>query len=369
VSWLSSLVNSAKQDLGTVVDDGANVVGDGLNAVGLHGAAQDVETLGDKAGFDLGASVPELELGQTSDPTQLIHGDPAAIRSSASTLKTFSSAFGETAIGLNGLEPSEWTGSAADAFRAKYAPHPAKWRDASSATGTASAALESYAGAVESAQARAGQAIEEYNQGQQTTSTATADYNAQVAAYNSAAQTYDARLAAGQAPGTPPTEPGPFTDPGESLRAQAQQILNEARSARDAASASASAAISGATGLAPPEPSFWAQVGDDLSDAFQVENLGALQMVGGVVEGAADIAGPLARPDGSLERGASRRVPSRGVRHRRRDCRRCDEPRSRGEVDARHRLGQRPVRRRRPAHSPGRAGRRHRWRGHRRRRG
>ncbi len=193
-----SLWNDAKQTVGAGISDGARALGDGLNAVGLHGAAQAVDTLGDKAGYDLGADVPELQLGQTSDPAELVHGDPAAIRSSASRLRTFSAAFGETASGLRGLDTAHWTGSAADAFRAKFAPQPARWQDASSANGTASGALESYAGAVETAQNEARQAIDRYAQGEQATAAAQAAYSQQVAAYNSAAQAYNAQLAGGQ---------------------------------------------------------------------------------------------------------------------------------------------------------------------------
>ena len=282
-----SLWNDAKQAVGAGISDGAHALGDGLNAVGLRGAAQAVDTLGDKAGYDLGADVPELQLGQTSDPAELVHGDPAAIRSSASQLRTFSSAFGETANGLRGLDTAHWTGSAADAFRAKFAPQPAKWQDASSANGTTSGALESYAGAVEAAQNGARQAIDLYAQGEQATAAAQAAYNQQVAAYNSAAQAYNAQLAGGQNPGTPPTEPGPFTDPGEAMRQQAQQILSEARSSRDTAAASAAAAIRPATDLAPAEPSFLSQLGDDLSDTLQVSSLASVSFTGGVVDGAA----------------------------------------------------------------------------------
>ena len=284
-----TLWNDAKQATGMTISGGAHLLGDGLNAAGLTGAAQTVDTLGDKAGYALGADVPELQLGQTSDPAELVHGDPAAIRSSASQLRTFSSAFGETSAGLNGLDTAHWTGSAADAFRAKFAPHPAKWQDASSATGTTSGALESYAVAVESAQGQARQAVGLYAQGQQATAAAQAAYNQQVATYNSAAQAYNTQLAAGQNPGTPPAEPAPFTDPGEPMRQEAQQLLSEARSARDIAAATATNAIRPAIELAPAEPSFWSQLGSDVSDAVQVGNLASISFAGGAVDGVADI--------------------------------------------------------------------------------
>ena len=246
------LWDDGKRALGAGLNDGAHLIGDGLNAVGLHGAAQTVDTLGDQAGYHLGADVAELQLGETTDPAELVHGDPAAIRSSASKLRTFSGAFGETASGLRGLDTGHWTGAAADAFRAKFAPQPARWQDAASATGSAAGALESYAGAVESAQGQARQAITLYEQGQQASAAAQAAYNTKVAAYDSAAQAYNTKLASGQDPGTAPTEPGAFSDPGQAMRQQAAQILGDARGARDAAAAAAASATRPATVLDSP---------------------------------------------------------------------------------------------------------------------
>src|ERR1700759_487262 len=269
-SLWGELWDDGKRALGDGLNDGAHLIGDGLSAVGLQGAAQTVDTLGDKAGFDLGANVPELQLGETTDPAQLVHGDPTAIRSSASKLRTFSGAFGETASGLRGLDTAHWTGAAADAFRAKFAPQPARWQDAASATGSAAGALESYAGAVESAQGQARQAITLYEQGQQASAAAQAAYNTKVAAYDSAAQAYNTKLASGQDPGAAPTEPGAFSDPGQAMRQQAAQILGDARGARDAAAAAAASAIRPATGLAPAEPSFWSPLGSDVIGGLQV---------------------------------------------------------------------------------------------------
>jgi RHS repeat-associated protein len=289
LSWLGSIEHWGEQAVGDLVSGEAQLVGDGLNAVGLHSWAQAVDTAGNEAGFDLGADVPELQLGQTSDPAELVHGDPASIRSAASRLRTFSSAFGETATGLSGLDTEHWTGAAADAFRAKYAPQPPKWQDASSATGETSGALESYADSVASAQNQATRAIDLYDQGQRATAAAAAAYNQNVAAYNSAAQAYNTRLASRQNPGTPPTEPAPYSDPGEPLRQAAQQLLSDARSSRNAAAASAARVIGSATELAPAEPSFLSQLGDDLSDTVQAGQLGLVHLAGGAVQGVADI--------------------------------------------------------------------------------
>ncbi|HZC26025.1 MAG TPA: DUF6531 domain-containing protein, partial [Actinopolymorphaceae bacterium] len=283
------LWDDAKEGLGDVVDDGAHVVGGGLNLLGFHGAAQAVETEGDKLGYDLGADVGELQLGQTNDPKELIDGDVGAIRSAASKLTKFSSAFGETADGLSRIDTGHWEGAAADAFRAKFAPEPAKWSTASAAMGKASGALESYAGAVESAQGQAQQAIDLWNQGQEATKRAVSAYNQQVAAYNDAAKAYNARLQAGQNPGSRPSQPGPFSDPGEALREEARQLLTSARQARNTAAASAAAAITAGTNTAPAEPSFWSQVGDDLSDTFSAGQVANASFASGVLEGVADI--------------------------------------------------------------------------------
>ena len=286
---LDSLWHDAEHDAGSVISGGAHLIGDGLNAVGLSGAARWVDTKGTEAGFALGADVPELQLGETSDPVELVHGDPAAISSAASRLRAFSAAFAETAAGLAGLDAAHWTGAAADAFRAKYAPQPARWRDAATAAEQAAGALETYADAVRSAQGQARHAIDLYAEGQRASAAAAAAYNQQVAAYNAAARQYDGQLAAGQDPGTRPAQPGPFADPGEALRQEAQQVLSTARSARNAAAAAAAAEITAATALAPPEPGFWSQMGDDLSDTLQAGSLASVSLGGGIVEGAVGI--------------------------------------------------------------------------------
>jgi RHS repeat-associated protein len=286
---LDGVWDGLKQGAGDLVNDGAHVLGDGLNAVGLHGAANAVETEGDKIGYSLGADVGELQLGQTNDPKELVHGEAGKIRSTASKLKTFQSGFGEVADGLNRIDTGHWEGAAADAFRAKFSPEPAKWSDAATAMGKASAALESYSGAVESAQSQAQQAIDLWNQGQEATKAAASAYNQQVSAYNSAAQAYNAKVQAGQNPGTKPSEPGKFSDPGAALRDEAQQVLSEARQHRNTAAASATAAVKSGTAMAPAEPGFWSQMGNDVSDTFMVGQLADTSMATGIVDGAADI--------------------------------------------------------------------------------
>ncbi|HEX3925999.1 MAG TPA: DUF6531 domain-containing protein, partial [Streptosporangiaceae bacterium] len=283
------LISGAEYDVGSLLDDGAHAVGGALSAVGLSGAGQWVDRAGDDVANAMGAEVPEEQLGQTTDPAQLIHGDPGALRETAGRLGTFSSAFGETAAGLDGIDTSHWTGAAADAFRAKYAPEPGRWRNAADGCSEGAQALESYAAAVEWAQGQARQAIDVYESGQRATAAATATYNSHVAAYNQAAQAYDSALAAGRGPGPRPEQPGAFSDPGAALRQRAQQILTAARAERDRSAAQAAAKMRAATELAPAEPSFGQQLLDDLSDTVQAGQLADSSFASGILTGVADI--------------------------------------------------------------------------------
>ena len=286
VTHPGQLVSDGEHLLGQVTDQGAHLVGRGLTDIGLGQVGNVVDGWGDDAASALD---PELQLGQTDDPTQLIHGSPADIRKTASSLHQFSGAFGETASGLAGIDTTHWTGSAAEAFQAKYAPQPPKWRDASTASGNAGGALESYAGTVEWAQGQAREAISLYAQGQKASQAAVTAYNTQVNAYNAAARTYDAKLSAGQNPGPRPTEPGAFSDPGASMREHAQQILSAARAERDRAGSAAASTVSNATDLALASPGLWSQVGDTFTDGVQFTTLAQTSFASGIITGVADI--------------------------------------------------------------------------------
>lgn len=291
VSGGKQLLSDGEHELGQLADKGAHDVGGVLSSVGLGRAGSWVDHLGDEAANALD---PELQLGQTDDPTQLIHGDPGAIRQAASRMLTFANAFGQTSQGLAGIDTSHWTGAAADAFRARYQPEPKKWWNASEANGNSANYLQGYADTVAWAQGQAKDAITIYAQGQRATASAVSAYNQQVSEYNELVQQYKAKLSAGQNPGPVPTQPAAFSDPGESLRQQAQSILSKARSTRDSVGSSTAAVIRKMTDLAPAEPSFWSQVGDDFSDAAQVQMLGGESFLSGIISGTAQI-GSLAR--------------------------------------------------------------------------
>jgi len=289
VGTVTHWATDAEHKAGSLLDDGAHALGGALSSVGLSSAGQWVDRTGDDLANDLGAQVPEEQLGQTTDPTQLIHGDPAALRKTAGQLRTFSGAFGETATGLEGIDTSHWTGAAADAFRAKYAPEPPRWRRAQTACGDGADALESYAGTVEWAQGQARHAIDVYESGQRATAAAVTAYKTNVAAYNQAAQAYDSALATGRNPGTRPTEPASFTDPGAELRTQAEHILTAARQERDRAAGEAAGQVRTAADLAPAEPSFGQQLLDDSRDVWDATQLANASFSAGFLDGVSDI--------------------------------------------------------------------------------
>ncbi len=287
MSWWSSL----RHDVADVLTAPSRGVASVLRDVGATGLANDIDGFDSQVASFIGGAQPELQLGQTDDPTQLILGDPQQVGDAATRLKAFSTAFDQVASGLAGVNVEHWQGAAADAFRAKYAPQPKRWSDAGTACGESSAALEGYADTLTWAQGQARDAITLYSRGQQATAHAEAAYNAAVSSYNTQAAAYNAALQAGKNPGTRPVEPGPFVDPGAADRAEAQAVLSSARARRDAAAGQAEATLARATNLAPASPSFLSQLGDDLSDAWNIGNLGATHFAGGFVEAASGFLG------------------------------------------------------------------------------
>ena len=287
MSWWSSL----RHDVADVVTAPSRAVASVLRDVGGTGLANDIDGFDSQVASFIGGAQPELQLGQTDDPTQLIHGDPQQVGDAATRLKAFSTAFDQVSTGLAGVNTEHWQGIAADAFRAKYAPQPKRWADAGTACGESSAALEDYAHTLYWAQGQARDAITLYARGQQATAHAEAAYNSAVSAYNAQADAYNAALQAGKNPGTRPVEPGPFVDPGAADRAEAQAVLSAARARRDAGAGEAQATLARATGLAPATPSFLTQIRDDLSDAWNVGSLGATHFAGGFLDAASGFLG------------------------------------------------------------------------------
>lgn len=217
----------------------------------------------------------ELELDQTENPTALVAGDPSTIASTAAHMSKLGGAFERTAGGLRRIDLGEWTGEAADAFRASFKESPKGWADAADAFGRAARALDGFRSTVVWAQEQAGQAIALYRNGMDASVRARSDYNRQVDEYNAAAT----------GNGPPPAPLPPFTDPGQGAMERAQQMLAAARSGRDTAAADVTRVLTEATALAPPLPSGWDRLGADLLDGAGAKLTEFNHMLQGVGEG------------------------------------------------------------------------------------
>ncbi len=255
------LLDKGKKVVGEAVDGVAHGVGDVFNAVGLQSAARDVDGFGDRVADSLGAEVPEMSLDEAKVASDLVHGNPGAIRDSAHTLDTFADAFSETGHGLQRLDPQHWKGEAADAFRQRFTPHPKQWLTAAESCGAASKQLLSFAHTVEWAQEKAHQALEMYKAAKKKSQDARSAYNKQVDKYN-------ASLELSITSADAPPRPGPFHDPGEAGMKAAQEILDEARRQRDAEGDAAMAAITRAAEQAPAAPTFLDRMSGDYQDVM-----------------------------------------------------------------------------------------------------
>jgi uncharacterized protein YukE len=286
---LEHLVAGAKHAAGTAIDAGSHLLGKGLNEVGLHTAAGVVTDYGDALTDHLGNQLPEQQLGHSSEPTQLIHGDVAAITQTAARLDQFASAFDQTAHGLAGIDTAHWQGSAADAFRHAYQQHPHAWSHARDACAAAAAAWRDYGQAVQQAQHQAAQAIALYQHGTQATAQATARYHQAVTTYHQQALAYNLMAADGADPGPMPQAPAAFADPGAADRQHAQELLTAARQQRDAAGDRARQTITTATVPAPQTPSFSQRLLADAGDLTTSAAVEGEHVVGGIAKGTGDL--------------------------------------------------------------------------------
>ncbi|GAA0702614.1 hypothetical protein GCM10009548_89630 [Streptomyces malaysiensis subsp. malaysiensis] len=194
----------------------------------------------------LGWGTGELELGQTEEPKELIHGDAAKLRANAAQLRGLSKGLASVGEGLRNLNSHEIKGETADAFRKRVSAEPKKWFQVAHACERASGALTDVAHTVEWAQHQAQEAIDAYGRGKRASERARETHNAKVDAYNKAVEAYNSNPSTdGAECAAPPKAPGTFHDPGAADMETAREILVEARRQRDAAHDRAQTAIKG----------------------------------------------------------------------------------------------------------------------------
>jgi hypothetical protein len=148
------------------------------------------------------------ELGQTTDPRELIPGEPEQITSDLRQLVGSIQKMAGIGDDLHGIDPSQWTGDASDAFRQVFGAEPAKWTQVADLAGESGKALADFGDALTWGQSEAQRAIEQFTQAQAASRTAAARYNTQ------------AQLGQLLAP---------FEDPGKAAAQGAQAILDAAR--------------------------------------------------------------------------------------------------------------------------------------------
>lgn len=289
------VVNEGGELLEDGIDKGAELLGegveklshlaeDGLDAVGLETAADIVREYGDKAADWLGADVGEMQLGETDDPKQLVHGDVGKINEGVEHLSSLGTAFGQVATALKAIETGDWVGDDADAFEITWQKKPKDWMNAEDACRGAGKAMGTYASTLEWAQGQAELAIQQWKDAESAQDAAVADYNAAVSAYNDRVDSYNAGDTT-----TKPTKPAAFVDPGPALFREAQDTLEAARRQRNAVAEDAQAALRDATALAPPVPEFLDRKLADLGDLYQMASWHQAHFTMGFVKGTAGL--------------------------------------------------------------------------------
>ncbi|MDQ0943400.1 putative T7SS-secreted protein [Streptomyces sp. V1I1] len=278
VDGIDKGIDQGKELVGEGVDWATDKAGDGLRHYGHDGVAEAVEDWGDETASSLGAEVGEQQLGQTEEANELIHGKPDKIASTVKNLRDFQKAFDLVGGGMKKLDSSNWKGEAANAFREKFETLPTDWLRAADAFEEAAKALETYSKAITSAQGKAREAIALYKEGDKDTETAKAEYKKKADAYD-AARNSD----------TPLPHPGNPSDPGKSKRARAQEILADARRARNEAAETAKGAVTAAMAHAPKEPTGRDKARLEIMDWGLGQSIELAHFGGGVIKGTAGL--------------------------------------------------------------------------------
>ncbi|GAA3395454.1 WXG100 family type VII secretion target [Streptomyces roseoviridis] len=271
-------IDKGKEVVGEGVDYVTDKAGEGLRHYGYDGVAEAVEDWGDETASSLGAEVGEKQLGQTEEADELIHGKPERITSAVKNLRDFKQAFDLVGSGMKQLDASHWHGAAADAFRKRFETLPLDWLRAADAFGDAAQALETYGKTVTSAQGKAREAIALYKEAKE-------DYERAADAYEKKAKAYnDARTSDHPLP-----HPGEFSDPSTEKRRRAQEVLDDARKARNEAAEAAKTAVRAAMAHAPKEPTGRDKLKYELMDHGLAQGIELAHFGGGIIKGTAGL--------------------------------------------------------------------------------
>lgn len=227
----------------------------------------------------IGGGATSAQLGQTNDPTQLVPGNPEVVNETAATLTAHGERMETVAHDLGRVETPHWTGAASDAFWDKFSGEKPNWLKGSDALSSAAKALTRYADVLTWAQSQAKEAIEIWERGEAATEKAVADYNS---------------AHAGEAADTGADEDAarpPFSDPGEKLRENAQEILDRARRQLSDAARTAAEAIRECGGKGADAPSWLSHAASVVDKAVEEHGLGGITVGGDPLMGDSGIVG------------------------------------------------------------------------------
>ena len=179
-------------------------------------------------------------LGSTSDPKALIKGEPSEVRANATALSDEATRVEDLAGDIDAITVAGWSGGYGEpAYAAARSAEQDKWTAYGEMLTKAAASLSTYAGALTTAQSKAADAIAKWQEGEDATAQAVTDYNTAVDNYNDYVNRQVCVPSYGGGgpvvPSMGPARPGPFADPGQQLRDEAEQILEDARTALDEA--------------------------------------------------------------------------------------------------------------------------------------
>lgn len=191
------------------------------------------------------------QLGETSNPRDLVPGAPDALTTTAQSLLAYGDVLIEAGEGLAKIETEDgWRGPAGDAFRDRFHGQPARWVEAGDNFHAAANALYEYSYTLRAAQQRAEAAISQFARGEATTAAAKKTHAQQVSEARSRGDKIEI----------------PFRDPGEADRTAARGNLETALGKMDSAGHTAAALVKKATESAPERPGIWSKIGDFCSD-------------------------------------------------------------------------------------------------------
>lgn len=194
------------------------------------------------------------ELGETSDPVQLVPGNVPAVTARMYDLGDYARSLDEAGQGLSRIDTREcWQGDAGEAFRERYRGEPKRWVVAGECFAATAKALDSYSWTLSWAQGKAADAIREWARGvAQTEADEKSFARAEQRARDDAART------------GVPVVIGAFVDTGEPTRQAARETLADTRRQLADVARATAAKIWEACEPAPPKPTWVDGIGDGL---------------------------------------------------------------------------------------------------------